>query len=145
MARILVADDAAFLRILVCRSLVDHETIEASSGDEALELLRKHRPDIAILDWLMPGLSGIEVCQAVREDPALAETQIIIMTARGAVDSAWQARAAGVNAFIHKPIMPGQIKSLVRRLLARKAASTASDHAPTASDHAPTSAEHAEA
>ena len=72
MARILVADDAALLRKLACRSLGEHQTIEAQDGYEALELIQEHRPEIAILDWMMPGMSGVEVCRAIREDPELA-------------------------------------------------------------------------
>jgi CheY-like chemotaxis protein len=146
MARILVADDAAFLRILICRSLDGHETIEAGTGDEALALISKLRPEIAILDWLMPGLSGIEVCQAVRDDPALAETRIIVMTARGGFDSELEARSAGVDYFIQKPIMPGQMTRLVRRLLARKPSPAVTEAAGSGAEHAEaTSAEHAEA
>ncbi len=118
MACILVADDAAMLRRLVCRSLREHRTIEAKDGAEALELIREHHPDIAILDWLMPGLTGVEVSEAIREDPAFADMQIIMMTARSGFDSADQAKAAGVDHFITKPIMPRQISTLVDRILA---------------------------
>ena len=75
MAQILIADDAAMLRVLASRSLGGHKTVEASNGHEALALAREHRPDIAILDWMMPGLSGLEVCRAMREDPDLAGLQ----------------------------------------------------------------------
>jgi CheY-like chemotaxis protein len=120
MARILVADDAAMLRILVCRSLGGHKTIEAEDGTEALELIREHHPDIAILDWMMPGLTGVEVSKAIREDPAFADVEIVMMTARGGFDSEDQARAAGVDHFITKPIMPRQISTLVDRILATR-------------------------
>src|SRR5438046_2350494 len=118
MARILIADDAAMLRVLASRSLGAHKTIQAADGHEALALIKEHRPDIVILDWMMPGLSGIEVCRAIREDPDLAGTQIIIMTARGGLDSANQARDAGVDHFITKPIMPRQLSTLVDKILA---------------------------
>lgn len=120
MARILVADDAAMLRILVCRSLDGHRTFEAQNGDEALELVLEHRPDIVILDWLMPGLTGIEVSKKIREDPSFSGTQIIMMTARTGFDSQDQARAAGVDHFITKPIMPKQLSNLVDRILAER-------------------------
>src|SRR4051794_13537413 len=75
MAKILVADDATLLRVLACRSLEGHQTIEASDGEQALALVREHHPHIAILDWMMPGLSGVDVCRAIREDPDLAGIQ----------------------------------------------------------------------
>jgi two-component system phosphate regulon response regulator PhoB len=123
MARILVADDAALLRVLVCRSLGSHRTIEAEDGHEALALTVEHRPDIVILDWMMPGLNGLEVSQAIREDPDLAGIQIVMMTARTGFDSEDQARAAGADHFINKPIMPRQVANLVERILAAKRAS----------------------
>ena len=67
---------------------------------------------------MMPGLSGIEVCRAIRDDPDLAGTQIIIMTARTGFDSANQAREAGVDHFITKPIMPRQLSTLVDKIVA---------------------------
>jgi len=120
MARILVADDAALLRVLVCRSLGSHRTIQAEDGPEALALTVEHRPDIVILDWMMPGLSGLEVSQAIRDDPSLAGIQIVMMTARTGFDSEDQARAAGGDHFISKPIMPRQVSNLVERILASK-------------------------
>jgi CheY-like chemotaxis protein len=118
MARILIADDAAMLRVLASRSLGGHRTIEASDGHEALALVKEHRPDIVILDWMMPGLSGLEVCKAIREDPDLAGIQIIIMTARTGFDSETEAREAGVDHFITKPIMPRQLATLVEKIVA---------------------------
>jgi two-component system phosphate regulon response regulator PhoB len=120
MARILVADDAALLRVLACRSLEGHRTMEACDGDEALALAREHHPDIAILDWMMPGLSGVDVCRAMRDDPDLAGIQIILMTARTGFDSEAEAREAGVDHFISKPIMPRQLLTLVDRIVAAK-------------------------
>lgn len=117
MARILVADDAAMLRILACRSLEGHATVQAQDGHQALDLVREHHPDIAILDWMMPGLSGIEVCRAIREDPDLTDIKVILMTARSGFDSENEAREAGVDHFLTKPIMPRQLLTLVDRIM----------------------------
>jgi CheY-like chemotaxis protein len=120
MAQILVADDAVMLRRLACRSLEGHRTIEAQDGHEALSLVYEHRPDIVILDWMTPGLSGVEVTQAIREDPDLTDTKVILMTGRTGFDSEHEARAAGVDHFITKPIMPRQLLILVDRIIAAK-------------------------
>jgi len=117
MGNILVADDAAMLRRLACRSLEGHRTLEAQDGEEALALVYEHRPDIAILDWMMPGLSGVDVCRAIREDPELAGIKVILMTARSGFDSENEARDAGVDHFISKPIMPRQLLTLVNRIM----------------------------
>jgi CheY-like chemotaxis protein len=119
MAQILIADDATMIRVLASRSLGGHKTIEASDGHEALALAKEHRPDIAILDWMMPGLSGVEVCRAIREDPDLAGIQIVMMTARTGFDSENEAREAGVDHFIAKPIMPRQLSTLVDKIVAQ--------------------------
>ena len=118
MARILIADDAAMLRVLACRSLGRHQTIEAEDGEEALALVKERRPHIVILDWMMPKLSGVEVCRAIRSDPDLAGTQIVVMTARSGFDSEAEALEAGVDHFLAKPIMPRQLSILVDRILA---------------------------
>ena len=137
MARILVADDAALLRKLACRSLGEHQTIEAQDGYEALEFIQEHRPEIAILDWMMPGMSGVEVCRAIREDPELAGITVILMTARGGMESENEAREAGVDHFVTKPIMPRQLSTLVDQIVAlqRRARRIAlhADHAASAS------------
>jgi two-component system, OmpR family, phosphate regulon response regulator PhoB len=119
MARILIADDAVMLRVLASRSLGSHKTLEASDGHEALALIKEHHPDIAILDWMMPGLSGVEVCRAIRDDPDLAGIQIVMMTARTGFDSEHEALEAGVDHFITKPIMPRQLATLVDKIVAQ--------------------------
>jgi two-component system, OmpR family, phosphate regulon response regulator PhoB len=126
MAKILVADDAALLRVLACRSLTGHQTIEARDGEEALAFAREHHPHIAILDWMMPGLSGIEVCRAIRDDPDLAGMHIILMTARTGFDSEAEALDAGVDHFITKPIMPRQLSTLVDKIISGRRRETRS-------------------
>lgn len=105
------------LRVLACRSLDGHRTMEADNGEAALALARHFHPDIVILDWMMPGLSGVEVSQAIKNDPDLNHTKIIMMTARSGFDSETQARAAGVDHFISKPLMPRQLLTLVDRIV----------------------------
>lgn len=108
------------LRILACRSLTGHQTIEASDGEEALALAKQFHPRIVILDWMMPKLSGVEVTRAIREDPDLAGTKIVVMTARTGFDSESEALEAGVDHFVAKPIMPRQLALLVDRILAER-------------------------
>ena len=108
------------LRILVCRSLSGHQTIEAEDGEEALALTKMHHPRIVILDWMMPKMSGVEVTRAIREDPDLAGTKIVVMTARSGFDSETEALEAGVDHFVAKPIMPRQLSMLVDRILSKQ-------------------------
>ena len=117
MSRILVAEDARLVRVILTRSLAPHEIIEAGDGEQALALLREHRPEIAILDWAMPGLTGIEVCEVARADPDFQQMWIVMLTARTDYNAERVAREAGADHFVRKPIMPNQILMLVNRLL----------------------------
>ena len=103
MARILVADDAALLRRLACRSLGEHQTIEAQDGYEALDLIQEHRPDIAILDWMMPGLSGVELCRMVRAERRARYPYFILVTALSGKGSYLEGMGAGADDFVTKP------------------------------------------
>ena len=112
MARILVADDEHGIRALLRLTLVPagHSVVEAADGDEALALARTHRPDIVILDVWMPGLSGLDVCRAIRADSSLAGTRVII--ASGHASDA-DALAAGADAVFAKPFSPARLLAAV--------------------------------
>src|SRR4051812_4051150 len=105
MTTILIADDSFGLRLLVIRMLETHghRVIEAIDGDRALELIVDEHPDLAILDVIMPGRDGFEVCRAVRTDPGVRATPIIMISANATED---EARAAGADAFLAKPFLP---------------------------------------
>jgi two-component system phosphate regulon response regulator PhoB len=111
--RIFIADDAPQLRLLLRRALVGHEIVEAATGDEALRYLSTVCPDVAILDVNMPGLTGLEVCRAIRLDPRHAATYVIIVTANGDRDGERRAREAGAAAFLAKPFSPRRLCELV--------------------------------
>jgi CheY-like chemotaxis protein len=82
---ILVADDDPQILSVICRQLgrLGYRVIEATDGAEALASAQKHRPDLIVLDVLMPHMSGWEVARAVRNDPALKDTAIVVLTAIG--------------------------------------------------------------
>jgi two-component system phosphate regulon response regulator PhoB len=111
--RILVADDLPALRMLARLILTGHEVLEAGAGDEALRLVREHRPDLAILDVNMPGLTGLQVCEQIRLDPVLAGTRVIIVTANNE-DDARRAHDAGADHFLGKPFSPQRLGALVQ-------------------------------
>jgi CheY-like chemotaxis protein len=115
MATVLVADDHRAVRRLLVLSLDHaHTVIEAADGAEALERLRRHRPDIALLDVVMPGLSGLQVCRLLREDPELRGIGVIILSANARED---EARQAGADRFIAKPFSPGHVLATIDDLL----------------------------
>jgi two-component system phosphate regulon response regulator PhoB len=119
MQTILLADDEAHLRMLVRITLADpaYHMLEAADGTTALALARQERPDVVVLDWMMPGLSGIEVATALRQDPATASIPIIMLTAKGQATDQARGRAAGVYTYLIKPFSPLELLETVQAVL----------------------------
>ena len=102
-ARILIVDDEPMLRRTMSDRMKfwDCETEEASSGEEALEMLGRKSYDLVLLDLKMPGISGIEVMKAMRERNDL--TDVVVLTAHGSVEAAVEAIKCGATDFLLKP------------------------------------------
>lgn len=117
--KILIADDDP-VSLLLLGDLLEDEAYEVSvarSGTQALEMLSlPDAPTLAIVDWLMPGLDGIEVCQAIRTGHQERYIYLIMMTARSFNDPELMAAAtaAGVDDFIGKPLQPDELRLRVR-------------------------------
>ena len=118
MARILIADDAPEIRRLLRMVLMldGHEVVEAADGDEALALLRAHRPSVAVLDVSMPGRTGLDVCRAVRADAGLAGVGLVVASANGLPEDVELALSAGADRFVAKPFAPRRILEAVDAL-----------------------------
>jgi two-component system alkaline phosphatase synthesis response regulator PhoP len=116
---ILIADDEAHLRLLVRKTLEveDYRLLEAPDGDGALALARKERPDLVILDWMMPGRTGLDVLRALREDPGTAATPVIMLTARSQKDDRAEAERLGVRGYLVKPFSPLELLQLVEQVV----------------------------
>jgi DNA-binding response OmpR family regulator len=115
MARILIADDSRPIRMLLCRTLAiaDHESLEAADGNAALACLMRERPDVAILDVIMPGLSGIDVCLAARATPELADIGLIFLTGDATSEIV---RTAGADYVFAKPFSPHALLAAIAEL-----------------------------
>lgn len=118
--RILIVDDLAINRIILRAKLGSacYDTIAASSGDQALAIARSERPDLIVLDMMMPGLDGIAVCRALRADPVTAQIPVIVATASRDVELRKAALDAGARVFLTKPldemVLLAHIRSLLR-------------------------------
>lgn len=99
----------------------DYRIIEAPDGTTALELARQQLPDLLILDWIMPGLNGMEVAQALREDPVTAHIPIIMLSARSQEADKERGRAVGASAYLVKPFSPMELRQTVKEILGRSA------------------------
>jgi DNA-binding response OmpR family regulator len=117
LATVLICDDEPSLRELIRISLDGpYEFVEADDGEESLELARRVRPDVVILDMMMPKRSGLEVLSAMRQEEALADTRVIVLTAQPATRE--QALRAGADIVMVKPFEPEQISAAVEEVLA---------------------------
>jgi CheY-like chemotaxis protein len=113
-AKILIADDQAPIRSLITAILgKDYQVIQATSGTEALKLIRDEKPDLVIMDILMPGMDGLTVCSQLKADPATAKIPVLILTI---IDYDLNRRFAenlGADGYITKPFTSDQLKQAV--------------------------------
>lgn len=94
-----------------------HRLTRVSDGSQVMAEIARARPDLVLLDVMLPGLSGYEVCQQIRQDPALAGTRILIMTARGTAIERRKGLALGADDFITKPFRLSDLGARVDALL----------------------------
>ena len=118
----LVVDDiqVAATTIAEALDLLGYETKVAYGSRPAIESLAHRLPDVILLDINMPGLDGIEVCRYLRRDPRTAKIPIIAISVEAQEETVAQARKAGVNAFLPKPIDIDTLEKTLKRLLSRQ-------------------------
>ncbi|MBI2390794.1 MAG: response regulator [Deltaproteobacteria bacterium] len=116
---ILVADDDPDMLALVTRHLrsMKCKVVEASDGDMALALAKKELPDLMILDVMMPGKSGWEVCKAVREDDDLKDAGVIVLTGIGEALNAMTSPLYGADANVDKPFEFPELDFKIKKVL----------------------------
>ena len=119
---VLVADDDDDIRDLVAFRLdrAGYEVLRAGDGQEALDLAKEHRPDLAVLDVMMPKLTGYDVTRELRADATTSRIPVILLTAR--VQEADVARGfeAGADDYVKKPFSPQELKARVQAVLGRR-------------------------
>jgi two-component system phosphate regulon response regulator PhoB len=121
MSKILVADDDPDICDLIAFKLTSmgHEVVTERDGEGALAAAQAELPDIVLLDWMMPRLTGLEVCMALRDDPALASVPVILLTAKAQEADVQRGFAAGADDYIVKPFSPRELGSRIEALLDR--------------------------
>jgi two-component system phosphate regulon response regulator PhoB len=118
---ILVVEDEAALVTLLRYNLEREgfEVIEAKDGEEALLLARERKPDLVLLDWMLPLLSGIEVCRQLRRLPETRSVPIIMLTARGEEGDKLRGLDSGADDYVTKPFSPSELIARVRAVIRR--------------------------
>jgi two-component system alkaline phosphatase synthesis response regulator PhoP len=122
MPTVLIADDEQHIRLLIEQTLEELEDAgvelqTASDGETALDVVRTQRPGLVFLDVMMPKLNGFEVCRAIKQDPALAGTTVVMLTAKGQAYDREEGLASGADRYLTKPFDPDELLDLARAAL----------------------------
>ncbi|MFA5890232.1 MAG: response regulator [Actinomycetota bacterium] len=113
--QVLVVDDDPLVRALLSEVLHESEfdLRQAADGTEALRVAGENVPDVIVLDVMMPGVNGFEVCRRLRTDPRFEDVRIVMLTARDTPEDKARASAAGADAFFSKPFSPLDLIEIV--------------------------------
>jgi len=121
MKKILIVDDQARIRELVHVTIRigDYEILEASSGDEALEVAREHHPDLIFLDVMMPNSSidGFETCKILKSNDDTKDSHILMLTALDKENDLARGKEVGANGYFTKPFSPLELMNKVEEIL----------------------------
>jgi DNA-binding response OmpR family regulator len=122
MSRVFVADDDPDIRELVTVKLeaAGFDVAAAADGQAALDRIRADPPDVVVLDLMMPGLTGLEVCAALRAEPDTARLPIILLTAKAQEADITKGLASGADDYVVKPFSPRELLSRVEAVLSRQ-------------------------
>lgn len=117
--KILIADDNENIREALTYLLEDegYSLQIAKDGAETLEKVREFRPDVLLLDVMMPEVNGYDVCRTIKNDPDLGKTYIIMLTAKGQAAEQERGREAGADEYVIKPFSPMDIRSKIMNIL----------------------------
>lgn len=120
--KVLIADDEQHIRTLIEQTIEELEDdgveiLLANNGAEALSLSRAERPDLILLDVMMPEMNGYEVCQHLRQEKELAATFVILLTAKGQEYDRRRGEEVGANLYITKPFNPDHLLETVRNAI----------------------------
>lgn len=114
---ILVVDDDEINRIVMSQQLEDYNVVQCSNGLDALTLIEEEKPDLVLLDLMMPGLNGYEVCQKLRQKHSQIELPIILVTAKNHLEDLTQGFQTGANDYLAKPFHNEELRSRVENQL----------------------------
>jgi two-component system phosphate regulon response regulator PhoB len=122
---LVVEDEAALVTLL--RYNLDREgfrVAEARDGEEALLMAREQKPDLVLLDWMLPLLSGLEVCRQLRRSPETRNVPIIMLTARGEEGDKLRGLDSGADDYVTRPFSPSELIARIRAALRRSRPAT---------------------
>ena len=128
--RIFIIEDEPSIIQLVQHNLEKNGFIVSSSlnGNDGLKELKKFQPDLLLLDWMLPDLSGIEICKSIRKDNSFKSLPIIMLTAKGEEEDKIKGLDSGVDDYLTKPFSFNELKSRIKAVLRRSNPNTVSNN-----------------
>jgi len=122
MPKILIVDDEPHIRYLLELTIEELEAdgvelLTADNGETALEIIQAEKPEIVFLDVMMPKMSGFDVCNAVKNDPDLSDTYIVLLTAKGQEFDKQKGQDVGADIYTTKPFNPDDVLNRIREVL----------------------------
>lgn len=118
---ILIVDDEKAIRdmLRIALEMADYQCLEAGDAQEAHSLIIDEKPDLVLLDWMMPGTSGLELARRLKRDEVTSRTPIIMLTAKGEEDNKIQGLEIGADDYITKPFSPRELVARLKAVLRR--------------------------
>lgn len=128
-SKILIVDDESAIRQMLVFALSSegHECLEAGDADQAQKIIQKSSPDLILLDWMMPGLSGVDLARRLKRNPETKDLPIIMLTAKGEETDKIKALDTGADDYITKPFSTQELLARIRAVLRRSNIHKSSD------------------
>jgi len=120
--KVVVIDDEPFILMMIEDKLkrAGIDVIALKESVSALDVIRKEKPDLILMDWMMPEISGLEVCKALKSDAELKDIPIFMLSAKGQEEDIRRGMEAGVAKYLTKPFSPKALLEVVHEELAKK-------------------------
>lgn len=122
MPKIIVVDDEPFILMMIEDKLTQagFDVITFNQSKGVVDVIRKERPDLVIVDWMMPEVSGLDICKALKADPDLAGIPLFMLSAKGQDDDEKLGILCGVDKYVTKPFSPKRLLEMVKEVLGKK-------------------------
>ncbi|MBA4372900.1 MAG: response regulator [Thermodesulfovibrio sp.] len=119
MSKVIVIDDEPFILMMIEDKLKKAalEVVTIRESSTAMEVIRRELPDLVILDWMMPEVSGIDICRMLKQDETLKQIPVFMLTAKGQDADEQLGRQIGVERYITKPFSPKMLLEMVQETL----------------------------
>lgn len=119
---LVVEDEPAIQELIACNlELAGHRTLRAENAEQALDMVRSELPDLVVLDWMLPGMSGVDLARRLRAERRTHEVPVIMLTARADEQDKLLGLDAGADDYLTKPFSPRELNARVKAVLRRRA------------------------